>query len=208
MHALIRLLGAASLALAVALLASCGGSGKGLIPAAQAGPLQSDFEEVAHAAEAANGKCAATEAALAKTETDFTALPSSVDRGLRSHLEQGISNLRARALAMCAQPAPTATTTNPSTATTPATTPTQESTTPTTTQPATPPGEGGGTAAPGEGEGEAHGKAKGEGKGEGKGKDEGKTEGGGEAEGAEGASAGGGASGGASAGGASPEGGK
>ncbi len=192
------------------LLCSCGNSGRGLIPEANAGPLRADFESVARAAGAGDGSCAATEAALGKTERDFLALPASIDRGLRSRLQEGIANLHRRALAMCVQPAPTATSTT-STATTPSTAPTQ--TTPTTTSTNTtptvtaPPSEGGGTPA-GEGE-EGHGQAKGNGEGNGKGNgngpgseqgpgkgkggDEGGPEAGGEAN-----------SGGARAGGASP----
>ncbi len=178
----LRLAVAAALGVAAALLIACGNSGKGLIPAAQAGPLQSDFEGVAQAAEAGNGSCAATETALGKTEKDFYALPGTVDAGLRDRLKQGIENLRSRALAMCAQPtvtttaAPTTTTETTPTPTTPTTT-TNTATTPTTP----PPNEGGGTEAPGEGEG------KGKGKGVGK-------EGGGEAGESEGAGASGGAS--------------
>jgi hypothetical protein len=192
MRALLRLALAAVLGVAAALLVACGGSGKGLIPAAQAGPLQSDFEAVAHAAESGDGSCAGTEAALGKTEKDFLALPATVDAGLRSRLKQGIDNLRSRALAMCAQPAPTVTTATTPTATTETTTtPTATTTTPTTPTPAPPPSEeGGGTAAPGE-EGEGPGAGKGKGKGKGVGKDGG--EGSEEPE-----------SGGASAGGASP----
>jgi hypothetical protein len=158
-HAL-RVLLAAALGLAAALLISCGGSGKGLIPTANAGPLQQDFEAVSQAAQTANGDCSATETAIAKTEQDFDALPSSVDAGLRSTLSQGIANLRSRALALCTQPLATPTTgttvrthtlTTPTT-TAPATTPTTTATTPTTPTTTTPPpaSPGGGTAAPGE----------------------------------------------------------
>jgi hypothetical protein len=157
---------AGALGIAAALLVSCGGSSAKLIPLADAGPLQSDFETIAQAAEAGNGSCSATESAVLKTEQDFTSLPASVDSGLRQTLRQGIENLRARALALCAQPlaqtTPTSTTTKPttSTSTTPPTTTTNTttsstetaettstpSTTPTTTTP------GGGTPAPGVGE--------------------------------------------------------
>jgi hypothetical protein len=153
------------LGLAAALLVSCGASSDKLIPVADAGPLQSDFEAVAQEAEAGDGSCSATEAAIAKTEQDFDALPASVDAGLRNTLRQGIDNLRTHALALCAQPlaqpASTTTTakTSPHTTTTPTTTPTAPTTTPTTT-PATPPTsttpattpDGGGTSAPGGGE--------------------------------------------------------
>lgn len=144
-----------------ALAVGCGGSSGKLIPVADAGPLQSDFEAVAQTAQEGDGSCSATEAAIQKTEQDYAALPASLDSGLRSTLHQGIENLKARALALCSQPvaqANTSTTTKTSTqktATTPPTATTPASTTPATTTPATPPTEsttGGGTAAPGTGE--------------------------------------------------------
>ncbi len=191
---LIRLTVAALLGVAVAVLVSCGSSGTGLIPSASAGPLRSDFEEVARAAAAGNGSCAATESALGKTEQDFLALPASIDGGLHARLQQGISNLRKRALAMCIQltagatsteatQTSTTSTTTTNTETTPTTT-TSTTTTPTSTTPtttATPPSESGGTEA-----GEAQESA---GKGKGKGKREAEGSGG---AGAGGASAGGG----------------
>jgi hypothetical protein len=146
------------LGVAAALLVACGSSGKGLIPTANAGPLQSDFEAVAQAAQSGEGECTATEAAIAKTEQDFAALPATVDRGLRKTLSLGIANLRHRALALCAQPLPQATattsapTTTTSTQTTPTTTTNTETTSTETTPPTTPPTAttpGGGTAAPG-----------------------------------------------------------
>jgi hypothetical protein len=159
----VRLLAAGSLGVAVALvLVSCGSSGKGLIPTANAGPLQSDFEAVAQAAQAGGGDCTATTEAINKTEQDFAALPATIDAGLHRRLSEGISNLRERALALCTQPlAQTATTTTPRTTTTTTGTTTKTETTPTTTTPttpttpatpttpSTPPNNGGGTAAPG-----------------------------------------------------------
>jgi cell division septation protein DedD len=198
MQMLIRLTVAALLGVAAAVLVSCGSTGAGLIPSTNASPLQEDFEAVARAAAAGNGSCALTESALGKTEQDFLALPASIDRGLHRRLEEGISNLRTRALAMCIQltagatstegtqtsTTPT-TTTSTSTETTPTTT-TSTTTTPTTTTPTSttaPPSESGGTEA---GEGE-----EGAGKGKGKGKGAAEGEGAGGA-GAGGASAGGG----------------
>jgi hypothetical protein len=156
---IVRLALAAVLVGAAALLVACGSSAGKLIPVADSGPLQGDFETVVIDAESANGKCSTTETALAKTEQDFNALPASVDSGLRATLRQGIDNLRARALALCAQPlaqttstSTTSTTTTPkpstSTDTTPATTP--SATTPATTTPSTTPtttSPGGGTPA-------------------------------------------------------------
>jgi hypothetical protein len=148
------------LVLAVTLLAACGGSSAKLIPVADAGPLQSDFETVQQDAETGGGNCAATESALLKTEQDFAALPASVDAGLRATLRQGIDNLRVRALALCAQPLAQThttattpkTTTSTSASTTPATTPATTTPTPTTTPATTPTSTspGGGTPAPGE----------------------------------------------------------
>jgi hypothetical protein len=114
---------------AAVLLASCGSTGKGLIPAAQAGPLGSDFEMVAQAAQVGNGNCAATAEAIAKTEQDFQLLPGTVDPGLRARLRLGIANLASRAREMCLQPAPGATT-----ATSPATRTSSTSATRTSTQ--------------------------------------------------------------------------
>jgi hypothetical protein len=155
--ACLRLACAGLLGLAAALLVSCGSSGKGLIPTGDAGPLQSDFEAVAQAAQNGDGSCTATAEAIRKTEQDFAALPSSVDAGLRSTLQQGISNLRSRALSLCAQPLAQTTTTSASpprttnstpTVTTPIVTETTPTvTTPTVTEPAPTPG--GGTPAPG-----------------------------------------------------------
>ncbi len=157
----IRLLMAGLLGLSAAVLVSCGSSSSGLIPAESAGPLRGDFEAVAKAAQAGNGNCAATTAAINKTERDFAALPSAIDAGLRRTLSRGISNLRERALELCAQPLAQTTTTNAPRPTTTTSTKTQTSTTPTTpstptpTTPATPttptttPNNGGGTAAPG-----------------------------------------------------------
>jgi cell division septation protein DedD len=167
----LRLLAAGLLGVVVALaLVACGGSGKGLIPIADAGPLQSDFEAIAQAAQTGGGDCTATTEAINKTEQDFAALPATIDPGLHRRLREGISNLRERALALCAQPlAQTATTTTPrttSTATTTTTTPTTPAATQTTTTPTTPatpsrptpPDNGGGTVAPGEGERSAEGR--------------------------------------------------
>jgi hypothetical protein len=163
-----RLLAAGLLGvLAAVMLVSCGDSGKGLIPLANAGPLQSDFEAVAQAARTGGGNCTATTEAINKTEQDFAALPATIDPGLHRTLSQGVSNLRERALALCAQPltqttatsTPRTTTTKTETTTTPATT----QTTSTQTTPTTPaaPNNGGGTVAPGEGEREASPEGKG-----------------------------------------------
>ncbi len=177
---LLRLLTVVLLSVAATTLVACGGSGKGLIPAADAGPLQNDFEEVAKAAEAGNGDCTATREAIAKTEADFAALPSTVDAGLRVRLRVGIANLAVRAREMCLEPAAGTTitttssstrTTHPTTSTTSTSTSTSTTTsTPTTSSSTTPtttiPGTGGGTPAPSEGTG-APGSGNGNGQGNG-----------------------------------------
>jgi hypothetical protein len=163
----LRLLVAGLLGICAAVLVSCGSSTSGLIPADSAGPLQSDFEAVAKAAQAGNGDCTATTEAINKTEQDFAALPATINAGLHDRLSQGIANLRTRALELCTQPLAQTTTTSPprtttttttptktqttTPATTPTTTPTVPATTPTTptTPTPTPPNNGGGTAAPG-----------------------------------------------------------
>jgi hypothetical protein len=169
---LLRAVLAASLGVLAGVLISCGGSGKGLIPVADAGPLQGDFEAVAQAAENGDGSCTSTESALLKTEQDFAALPPSVDSGLRNTIRQGVENLRKHALELCTQPLPQSTVTTPKTTTSTTstdTTPTETQTTPTETQTTTTPspsGPGGGTPAPGEeGEEESPGLGKGEGGG-------------------------------------------
>ncbi len=167
---LIRLLCAGLLGVAAVLPIACGSSGKGLIPAGDAGPLQSDFEGVTQAAQ--SGDCTATETALLKTQHDFDVLPASVDASLRSRLGEGVSKLRSGALEACKQALPqaTATTTTPKTTTSTTsttTTPAVTQTTPTETQTATtpsPPGPGGGTPAPSEEEGPGIGKGEGGGK--------------------------------------------
>jgi len=186
---ILKILPVALLGAAAAVLVSCGSSGTGLIPSANAGPLQGDFEAVAQAAKSGNGNCAETESALGKTEQDFLALPATVDGGLHKRLQEGIGNLRKQALAMCLQPTATATsttgsqttpTTTPSTTsttptssqTTPATTPSTTTSTPTgtqTTPTTTSPSQSGGTEAHGEGEAAEKGKGKGEGESEGNG---------------------------------------
>jgi hypothetical protein len=160
-----RMLSAGLLCLSATVLVACGGTGKGLIPAQDAGPLQGDFEAVAQAAQAGNGSCTTTATAIRKTEQDFAALPASVDAGLHKTIEGGISNLRSRALTLCTQPLPssedTATlssTTSSSKSTNTTTTSTSTTTTETTSTVSpptetptatTPSGPGGGTQAPG-----------------------------------------------------------
>lgn len=156
MRPIMRLVGAGLLGVAAALLVACGATSNKLIPLANAGPLTSDVEAIEQAAKSGDGDCLATETAIAKAEHDYAGLPSTLDAGLRNTLHQGIANLRTRALALCAQPLESTSTTKTSpilpkttitTTTTPAqTTPIPTTTTPTVTTPVTP-GPGGGTPA-------------------------------------------------------------
>jgi hypothetical protein len=135
---------------AAALLAACGGSA-GLIPSGNAGPLRSDFEAVANAAENGNGHCSQTQAAISKTERDFESLPASVDRRLRARLSEGITHLRLQALLACKQPVGGATTTaassTPSTSSSPSTSTTTSTSTETVETSSTSSSPSGGTPA-------------------------------------------------------------
>jgi hypothetical protein len=149
-----RLSLAVQLGAAAVLLAACSGSAKNLIPASDAGPLQSDFETVAQAAQSGNGSCVETLTAIHKTEQDLDALPSSVAANLRGTLSVGVANLSTRALALCSQvttstsstTATTRATISSSSTTTSETTVTESSSTSTPTTSAA----GGGTPGPGE----------------------------------------------------------
>jgi hypothetical protein len=100
----VRLLCAALLGAGAAVLVACGGSGAGLIPSEDAGPLVADFQAVERAAMKGNGDCGPTKAALTTTERDFQTLPASVDTGLRRKLREGIAHLQTLALELCAEP--------------------------------------------------------------------------------------------------------
>lgn len=116
------------------LLAACGSSGTGLIPEGNAIPLRSDFQAVAEAAREGGGECSATETAIRRMEHDFRTLPATVDRGLHSKLEEGVQNLRSRALVTCERQ----TSSTSSSTTSSSTTETSTTTTSTTTTSSTP----------------------------------------------------------------------
>jgi hypothetical protein len=171
--ALFRLLCAATLGLCCALLLACGsGGGKGLIPSSSAGPLKSDFDNIASLV--ASGSCKGQlDKALAQARSDLSALPATVDQRLKARLSEGLANLARRAPVECAQNTTSTASTVPSTVSTPTnTTTTQTTTTQTTTTQTTPhttpqttpstpkptpeptpPDNGGGAPAPGPGNG-------------------------------------------------------
>lgn len=129
-----KLLAPCAAVLAALLLAACGGSGKGLIPAGNAGPLRRDFEAVARVAAKGNGSCAKTDEAISRMKRHFAQLPRSVDVALREKLEEGIENLTAKALALCEQPKTTTATSTVETFTTPSTSSTSTTSTETETE--------------------------------------------------------------------------
>lgn len=188
---LTRLLPAGALGATAALLVSCGSGGTGLIPAADAGPLQTDFNSVAQAV--SSGDCHSAITALHRARHDFNALPPTVNAALHKRLSDGLVNLNHTAPRQCAQSATSSTSSSSFTQTTPlpttqstpstsdtTTTPPTSSSTSTSSQtqpspssssssggtpsPANPPT--GGTHLPGDG---ANGKSKGQGNGNGNG---------------------------------------
>jgi hypothetical protein len=130
------------LGVATAVLVACGGSNKKLLPAVSADRLKNDLADTRQAIDQQD--CSAASAGLAAFQRDLGRIPPSVDRGLRSRLQEGADKLATRVPIDCQQPTtstttvPTTTTTAPttSTSTTP-TTPTTTTTTPTTTTPTT-----------------------------------------------------------------------
>jgi hypothetical protein len=163
----LRLLLAGALGTGAALLVACGSGGANLIPVANAGPLQNDFNAIAYAV--ANGNCAAATSALQRAHSDAAALPSTVDPRLKNRINEGLADLDSTAPSECAKNSTsTQTTTAPTTATTQTTstqttttppqttstttptttTPPSTTTTPTSTSTSTVPDNGGGATAP------------------------------------------------------------
>jgi hypothetical protein len=131
---------------ATALLSACGGGGtKDGIPAASAGELKSQIEDVKQAVD--DGRCSDVRGQLRQVDTGIDDLPGSVDPTLVSALRDGADKLRERAVDECDPDAGTQTTetttteTTPTQTTTPDTTtePTVTETTPTVTTPPPPP---------------------------------------------------------------------
>jgi hypothetical protein len=143
----LRLALASVLGVGAALAVACGSSSSSLIPAGNAGPLQSDFDAVASSV--AQGDCPDTTKAVEQTQQDLAALPSTINPQLLETLTNGVQTLAARAATECKQNATsstpttgqtstsTQTDTNTNTATN--TTSTDTTSTDTTTSPATTP---------------------------------------------------------------------
>jgi cell division septation protein DedD len=129
------------LGVAAAMLVACGTGTKDGIPAADAGELKSQIEDVRQAVEAR--RCGDVPGQVRQVVAQVDRLPSSVDARLREELRNGAERLRSQAIEDCnaslAQTTETVTTTVPTT-TTPTTTqpPAATVTTPPTTQPPAP----------------------------------------------------------------------
>jgi cell division septation protein DedD len=133
----------AVLGVGAALLVACGASSTQLIPAGDAGHLQTDFDAIASSVQ--GGDCAATRHGVQQAQQDLAALPGTVSPRLLATLTTGVHTLAARAGTECklnTNPAttttgqtstPTPTNTNTNTTTAPTNTNTQP--TDTTTQP-------------------------------------------------------------------------
>jgi hypothetical protein len=126
----IRLGLASALGVGAALLVACGSNSSALIPAASAGPLQSDFEAVASSVAA--GDCPDTRTEVQKTQADLAALPGTINPQLLQTLTTGVQTLAARAGTECKQNAGAATTTTGQDTTTTQTEPTTTTDTQTT----------------------------------------------------------------------------
>jgi hypothetical protein len=104
MHHAIRRFAIVAAAVGTSVLAAaCGGSGAGLIPSADAGPLEHYFEEVGRLARTGNGSCTATEEALERTEREFARISASLAATLRAKIQEGLTHLHTQALEECAQ---------------------------------------------------------------------------------------------------------
>ena len=136
---------ALALGASTALLAACGGGGtKDGIPAASAGELKSQIEDVKQAVD--DGRCSDVRGQLRQVDSGIDDLPGSVEPTLVSALRDGAEKLRSNAVDECDPDAGTQTTETTTTETPTETTPTETTTeptftetTPTETSPAEPP---------------------------------------------------------------------
>jgi hypothetical protein len=116
------------LGVAAALLAACGSSTRGGIPAADASDIKGQLEDVR--TRVADGNCDGLTRELRDIDSAIDGLPQSVDNRLVSALRDGADRLKTAAVTDCNDNSvPTQTETTP-----PETTPTQTDTTPTETQ--------------------------------------------------------------------------
>jgi len=133
MHRMLPHLLALLLGIGAALLAACGQSTRGGIPAADASDLNHQLEDVR--TRVADARCDELAAQLRRVNTRIDKLPRSVDAHLVQALRDGADRLQRRAVEDCnANNVPTATQTE-TTPTVTETTPPDTTTTPTDTTP-------------------------------------------------------------------------
>jgi cell division septation protein DedD len=89
----------AALCAATALLAAGCGDRSNLIPQSRAADLSSQLDDIKAAIDA--GRCDGLSAKVATFHDDATSLPKTVDRRLRSRINQGVKSLQAHAAADC-----------------------------------------------------------------------------------------------------------
>jgi hypothetical protein len=118
------------LGVGAALLVACGGGTKGGLPAASAGELKSQLQDVEQAVD--DHRCEDVSGQLRQVDTNIDQLPGSVDERLRERLRQASDRLHQTALKECNVRETTTTTTPTNTQT--ETTNTQTDTVPTQTQ--------------------------------------------------------------------------
>jgi hypothetical protein len=129
MRSAVPILLAAALGVVCAVLvAACGGDSSKLIPQRDAQALKRYADRVGAAVDSQD--CQAAAAAVQRAQDRIAQLPSKVDSGLRTNLEQGFQNLALRAARECQATTPTQPTTSTDTTDT---TPTDTQTTDTGT---------------------------------------------------------------------------
>lgn len=96
-----QLAAALLLGVGAALLVACGGSTKGGIPAASAGELKSQIEDVQQAVE--GGRCKELDGQLRQVDEGIEALPATVDQRLRQSLADAGDRLRRTAIDECGE---------------------------------------------------------------------------------------------------------
>ena len=96
-----RALLAGGLGLAASVLVACGGGGKGLLSSDQASSLQGQLSQLTAALDA--GHCGDAANAADALKNTVNNLPSSIDPGLASDLQQGASTVASLAQTQCSQ---------------------------------------------------------------------------------------------------------
>src|SRR5688572_14543287 len=96
---------AALLGVGAALLAACGSGTQGGIPAANAGDLKSQIEDVRQAVE--DGRCSDVPGQLRQVDEGIDDLPPSTDEQLVTNLRDGADTLRRLAAGECEAPTET-----------------------------------------------------------------------------------------------------